>query len=91
MTMRTFEVFRRADESGVSGTGKVLEGVVFSDGHCVVRWVAMDSPGHSGGDFDSFGTFLAVHVGPHQRNRTRIVFNDGTVYEHVHRVKGKRK
>jgi len=36
--MRTFELHRSKDVSGVSGTGKVAEGVVFFDGTTVVRW-----------------------------------------------------
>ena len=35
--MRTFEMTRKADESGVSGTGKVAEGVVFESGYTVLR------------------------------------------------------
>jgi hypothetical protein len=37
--MRLFELHRDHDVSGVSGTGVVAEGVEFSDGTCVVRWV----------------------------------------------------
>lgn len=37
--MRTFHLDRREDPTGVSGTGKVAEGVEFSDGRCVVRWL----------------------------------------------------
>lgn len=38
--MRLFELHRDHDVSGVSGIGIVAEGVQFSDGTCVVRWVA---------------------------------------------------
>ena len=38
--MRTFDLFRSKDISGVSGTGKVAEGVVFHDGVTVVRWLS---------------------------------------------------
>lgn len=37
--MRTFFINRMVDISGVSGTGRVAEGVVFSDGQCIVRWL----------------------------------------------------
>ena len=37
--MRTFELHREIDVSGVSGTGVVAEGVEFSDGTAVVRWI----------------------------------------------------
>jgi len=36
--MRTFELVRGVDVSGVSGTGAVAEGVEFSDGVVVLRW-----------------------------------------------------
>lgn len=37
--MRTFELHRDQDVSGVSGTGRVAEGVEFSDGTTVLRWL----------------------------------------------------
>ena len=38
MTQR-FGMYRREDVSGVSGVGHVADGVVFSDGTTVVRWL----------------------------------------------------
>lgn len=35
---RLFDLVRYRDETGVSGTGKVAEGVLFADGQCVMRW-----------------------------------------------------
>lgn len=40
MAMRTFHLIRKKDISGVSGTGVVAEGTVFSDGTVALRWVA---------------------------------------------------
>ena len=36
--MRRFELHRDEDETGISGTGVVAEGIEFSDGMVVVRW-----------------------------------------------------
>lgn len=36
--MRTFQLHRDEDVSGISGTGIVAEGIQFSDGVCVIRW-----------------------------------------------------
>ena len=36
--MRRFVLDRVEDESGVSGTGEVAEGVQFFDGTCAMRW-----------------------------------------------------
>ncbi len=38
--MRIFYLFRKEDETGVSGTGFVAEGVVFSTGKIVMNWLS---------------------------------------------------
>lgn len=83
--MRTFEMFRGNDESGVSGTGKVLEGVVFSDGPCVVRWVT-ELNGRSEARYDSFASFVDIHINSHASNKTTVVFSDGEVYGQANEV-----
>jgi len=37
--MRRFYLKRLEDESGVSGTGRIAEGVEFSDGNCAIHWL----------------------------------------------------
>ena len=37
---KSFVLDRLEDESGVSGTGVVAEGVQFSDGVCVIHWLS---------------------------------------------------
>lgn len=37
--MKAFYLQRDEDESGVSGTGIVAEGVIFTDGRCAMRWL----------------------------------------------------
>ena len=74
--MRTFTSYRQADQSGVSGTGVVLEGVEFSTGMTVVHWL-QPWPGGSLNTFASLEQFLAIHVIPHPGNRTVITFDNG--------------
>ena len=74
--MITFDVVRNADESGVSGTGKVIEGVVFSNGQCVVHWLT-PPPNGSVAVWPSFDDFLDIHVRSHPVNGTIIDFGDG--------------
>lgn len=74
--MRTFEMFRHTDVSGISGTGKVGEGVIFEDGHTVFRWSVHHAP-KSVVFYDSYGDFLAISVNAHEGQRTRLVFGDG--------------
>lgn len=35
---RTFQLHRKHDVSGISGTGVVADGAVFPDGTAVIRW-----------------------------------------------------
>ena len=44
--MRTFDLVRDADISGVSGTGRVAQGVEFDDGVVALRWIV--PPGNAG-------------------------------------------
>lgn len=37
--MKTFELHRTDDESGVSGTGIVAQGAIFDDGTVALRWL----------------------------------------------------
>lgn len=40
--MKTFTLERHEDVTGVSGTGVVAEGVEFSDGTVVLKWIVGD-------------------------------------------------
>ena len=73
----TFTVFRRNDESGVSGTGVIIDGAVFATGQCVVHWLTLPPKG-SIAIFDSMDDFIKIHIGPHPGNKTIITFEDGT-------------
>jgi hypothetical protein len=65
-----FELIRDADVSGVSGVGKVAEGVIFSDGHAAVHWLGTwpTTTPHP-----SIASIKAVHG---HGGATRIVLND---------------
>lgn len=36
---RTFKLVRSEDETGISGTGTVAEGIEFSNGMCAMSWL----------------------------------------------------
>lgn len=74
--MRTFTLCRGADASGVSGTGLVLEGTLFSTGVVVVHWLT-PPPRGSIAIFDSLEQLLSIHVHPHPENHTVLAFDDG--------------
>lgn len=74
--MRRFVMHRPHDASGVSGTGLVLEGVLFSTGVVVIHWLT-PPPRGSISVFDSLEQFLGIHVRPHPTNEAFLVFEDG--------------
>jgi len=74
--MRTFTLWRQADASGVSGTGMVLEGTLFSTGVVVVHWLT-PPPRGSIAIFDSLEQLLSIHVHPHPGNGAVVIFDDG--------------
>jgi hypothetical protein len=74
--MRRFVMDRKEDVSGVSGTGLVLEGVLFSTGVVVIHWLT-PPPRGSISVFDSIEQFLSIHVAPHPDNHAVVTFEDG--------------
>ena len=74
--MRTFTLRRTEDVSGVSGTGVVLEGTLFTTGVVVVHWLT-PPPRGSIAIFDTLDQLLSIHVRPHPENRAVLTFDDG--------------
>lgn len=65
--MKYFKISRKADESGVSGIGHVIDGVVFNDGTTVIKWLTEMS---SIAIYKSFEEFKAIHIDSHPQNET---------------------
>lgn len=76
---RRFVLDRQEDETGVSGTGVVAEGVEFSDGIVALRWIV--PPGRPGTGWPTSVVFhdrgmesvAAIHG---HNGKTRIVWLD---------------
>jgi hypothetical protein len=66
---RLFHLLRLADESGVSGTGRVAEGVIFSNGWVALLWLT-ETP--SMGFYPSIEAVEAIHG---HSGKTRVVFD----------------
>ena len=71
---RTFRILREADITGISGTGHVLDGVIFHTGQVVVCWRSAHG---SITIFENWAAFDNVHLRAHPENRARIIFTDG--------------
>src|SRR5436190_7838384 len=70
--LRRFYVLRLTDPTGVSGTGRIVEGVIFPDGKVVLKWRL---PTSSLVLFDSFTEFQEVYLHKHHLCNT-LVFVD---------------
>lgn len=68
--MRRFELHRDEDETGVSGPGRVAEGVQFTDGTVAMRW---RSAFKSTAVYDNMVTVDAIHG---HGGKTRVVWLD---------------
>lgn len=58
--MRVFELWRELDYTGISGTGKVAEGVEFTDGKVCIHWCGERA--HSTVVWDSLADAEDVHL-----------------------------
>lgn len=66
--MKTFQLVRTEDVTGVSGTGVVAEGVVFTDGTAAMRWKTGTA---STAVYESIDDVQAIHG---HDGATKIVF-----------------
>ena len=57
--MTPFHLNRREDVTGVSGTGRVAEGVIFSNGKVALTWLTEHS---SVAIYDSIDEVRAIHL-----------------------------
>jgi hypothetical protein len=65
---RKFHLVREEDETGISGTGKVAEGIEFSNGWCAMSWLTAM---HSVAVYLNIKQLEAIHG---HNGRTRVVF-----------------
>lgn len=68
-----FIIVREKDASGISGTGRVLDGVIFHTGQVVVCWRSNYA---SITIFENWDSFDSVHLKAHPENKAKIQFLD---------------
>ena len=83
LNARLFYIVRHGDESGVSGTGRVLDGILWANGWVNVMWRTDLDPLKAGMSsltfFPTFRSFMDIHVNSHPTNETEIVWVDEEV------------
>jgi hypothetical protein len=75
--MKLFYLERNEDESGVSGTGKVAQGIVFDDGTCDMRWLTKIA---STAIYDNLETLEYIH-GHGGKTKVKIIFESSNLTE----------
>jgi hypothetical protein len=68
--IKTFKLVRDEDESGVSGTGVVAEGVILSNGQCVLSWLTKH---RSLGIYPTIQELENIHG---HGGKTKVVYNE---------------
>jgi hypothetical protein len=74
--IRTFTIARQYDETGVSGVGVVIEGVVLATGQAIIHWLT-PAPRGALAIFDSMDDFIKIHINPHPDNASILTWDDG--------------
>jgi hypothetical protein len=80
--VRTFQLVRTTDVTGISGTGVVAEGVEWSDGTVVLRWLPSATTRGAAGVRPTTVIHEDVHsvVALHGHGAATVVrYDDGTV------------
>ena len=75
---KLFTVYRRFDASGVSSTGRVMDGVIFHTGQIVVCWRSDIDAAKLGYSsicvYPSWEAFRHIHIDSHPENQVEVVF-----------------
>jgi hypothetical protein len=74
--IRTFTIARQSDETGISGVGVVIEGVVLATGQAIIHWLT-PAPRGALAIFDSMDDFIKIHIRPHPGNASILTWDDG--------------
>jgi hypothetical protein len=80
INMRRFFLQREEDETGISGTGTVVEGVEFSNGRVAIMWL---SPYQCMSFHDNIKCIMELHG---HGGKTRLVYIDSDAPESEHIV-----
>lgn len=77
---RLFTLIRHVDQTGVSGTGRILDGVIFHTGQVVICWrsdIREEETGFSSlSIYPSWEAFQHIHVKPHPDDATEVRFSN---------------
>lgn len=75
---RLFTLIRHIDETGISGVGRVLDGVIFHTGQVVICWRSdlnqAQTTYSSIAVYPSWEAFIHIHIKPHPEDAVSVIF-----------------
>jgi len=75
---RLFTIIRHKDSTGLSGTGRIIDGVIFHTGQVVICWRSDLNQPNTGFSsmtiYPSWEAFEHIHIKPHPENQTEVLF-----------------
>lgn len=75
---QVFTLVRHNDESGLSGTGRVIDGIIFHTGQVVICWrtdlLQKKNAFSSLAIYDSWDAFAHIHIKSHPPSQTEVIF-----------------
>lgn len=84
---QVFTLVRHTDETGLSGTGRVIDGVIFHTGQVVICWrtdISKEKNSFSSiAIYDSWEAFEHIHIHPHSPSQTEIFFNESPLFPFI--------
>jgi len=75
---KMFTVIRHFDATGISGVGRIVDGIIFHTGQVVVCWrsdINESKLGYSSiSIYPSWEAFRQIHIDSHPENQTEVLF-----------------
>lgn len=76
---QVFTLIRHADQTGISGTGRVIDGVIFHTGQVVICWrtdlAQQENAFSSLAIYASWEAFEYIHIKAHPPSQTEVIFS----------------
>jgi len=85
-----FTLTRHSDETGISGTGRILDGVIFHTGQVIVCWRTDLNPEQNGFSslaiYATWEAFKHIHIDPHPASQTEIQFSTAPDFSNLNHL-----
>jgi len=89
--LRVFTVIRHTDDTGISGIGRVIDGVIFHTGQVVICWrTPLKQEGNAFSSLAIYAfweSFEHILLNPHSPSQTEVIFAQSPDFQFHHSLK----